>query len=196
METLKKKLEDFEKQINENTKEEDLQTLFEKLAPAFLYGGYIQVRNDYKVYIRTVEFYFHSEKTNGVHDPIVYHRNNRYIEGDVPFFPLMSIHAHASGFDITFENKEKQYRASALIRAYEIWDISRKNYIVYDKTIQKFRDFKENDNVINGQSTYLYDFLNGFNKKSVCWVNEKTNRRHIEKEYLNPQNQTYMNPKK
>jgi len=156
--------------------------LFSELAPAFLYGGYIQVRNDYKVYIRTVEFYFHSEKTNGVHDPIVYHRNTRYIEGDVPFFPLMSIHAHASGFDITFENKEKQYRASALIRAYEIWDIARKNYIVYDKTIQKFREFKENDNVINGQSTYLYDFLNGFNKESVRWVNEKTNQTIVAKQ--------------
>lgn len=40
--------------------------MFRELAPSFLYGGYIQVRVDYEVYIRTVEFYFHSEKADGV----------------------------------------------------------------------------------------------------------------------------------
>lgn len=60
-------------------------------------------------YIRTVEFYFHSEKPNGIHDPIVYHRNIRDLEGNlmekVPYFPIMSLHAHSSGYDITFESK-------------------------------------------------------------------------------------------
>ena len=94
---------------------------FKKLAPAFLYGGYINIRDEYKIFIRTVEFYFHSEKDDGVHDPIVYHRNGRDLE-IVPYFPLMTLNAHNSGFDITFENETLHYRASALIRSYEIKD--------------------------------------------------------------------------
>ncbi len=174
METLKEKLKDFESKINENTNEDKLQELFKELAPAFLYGGYIQVRNDYRVYIKTVEFYFHSEKDNGVHDPIVYHRNNKYVEGEIPYFPLMSLHAHSSGFDITFESKEKQYRASALIRAYEIWDIVKNHYVVYDKTKLKFRQHQENEQIWNDQSTYLYDFLNGFGSEGIFWVNDES----------------------
>lgn len=100
----------------------ELEEKFSKMASAFLYGGYINVnmgKNDvYKVYIRTVEFYFHSERTDGVHDPIVYHRNGRGME-KIPYFPLMTLHAHNSGFDITFESEKGEYRASALIRAYE-----------------------------------------------------------------------------
>lgn len=177
MSTLKEKLEDFErkiieKRINETQNEDKLQELFMELAPTFLYGGYIKVREDYKVYIRTVEFYFHCEKENGIHDPIVYHRNNRYIEGSVPYFPLMSIHAHPSGFDITFENPEEQYRASALIREYEVWDNDKKCYLKYDVNIKKFRKRKDNEPVKNGQSTYLYDFLNGFGKDYVGWYDD------------------------
>lgn len=172
MDTLEQSLKKFEEQIKENTQKEELQQLFVKLAPAFLYGGYIQVRDEYKIYIRTVEFYFHSE-TDGVHDPIVYHRNNRYIDGNVPYFPFMSIHAHASGLDITFECEKKHYRASALIRAYEIWDVRQKCYLIYDRFIQKFRKCKDEEQVFNSQSTFLYDFLNGFGKdSSIQWCNE------------------------
>ncbi len=174
MSTLKEKLEDFEKQIKETTKQEDLQILFEKLAPAFLYGGFIQVREDYKVYIRTVEFYFHSEKPNGVHDPIVYHRNKRDVEGnvlmEVPYFPLLTLHAHASGFDITFENEKIEYRASALIRAYEVKDKNGK-YLKWDKEKRMF--LKTSDYWCNTQSTYLYDMLNGFaleKENNIIWV--------------------------
>ena len=99
--------------------ESDLFGKFKRLADNFLYGGYIQVRNEYRIYIQTVEFYFHSEKEDGIKDPIVYHRNGRELD-EVPYFPLMTLHAHISGFDITFENPTLQYRASALIRAYEI----------------------------------------------------------------------------
>ncbi len=74
MEKLIEKIKGFEKNIKKVTNETELQNLFEKLAPAFLYGGYIKVRDDYRIYVKTVEFYFHSEKENGIHDPIVYHR--------------------------------------------------------------------------------------------------------------------------
>ena len=51
----------FQAKVNGQTTLEELTAEFEKLAPIFLYGGYINVRNDYHIYIRTVEFYFHSE---------------------------------------------------------------------------------------------------------------------------------------
>jgi hypothetical protein len=189
MKTLKEELEEFEKQIlkqkiNEFTDRKErhkrqkllkLQREFIKLASAFLYGGYIQVRDDYRVYIRTVEFYFHCEKENGIHDPIVYHRNRRdydgYVLEEVPYFQLMKLNAHNSGFDITFESENGEYRASALIRSYEI-----KNkdgmYLVWD-TIE--RTFKTRVYGYNKQSTYLYTFLNGFSlgeSNNIYWIDD------------------------
>ena len=60
--------------------EKELEKYFSELAPAFLYGGYINLNNEYRVYIKTVEFYFHSETSDGVKDPIVYHRNGKIIK--------------------------------------------------------------------------------------------------------------------
>ena len=133
---------------------EELDEKFSKIASAFLYGGYIDVNNVYKVYIKTVEFYFHSEAENGVHDPIVYHRNKN--EQKIPYLPLMTLHAHNSGFDITFESEAGEYRASALIRSYEVKNGDK--YLKWNKN-----HFEENDErCFNTQSTYLYFLLNGF----------------------------------
>lgn len=169
MKTLKEQLEDFEKQIKETTKEEDLQSLFENLAPAFLYGGYIQVRDDYKVYIKTVEFYFHSEIPNGVHDPIVYHRDGRGLD-KVPFFPMMTLHSHDSGFDITFESEAKKYRSSVLIRAYEVK--YNKEYLEWNK---KDKFLFHSTYKFNTQSLYLRKLLNGFSLtkgNEIQWKDE------------------------
>lgn len=174
MEKLIEKLKEFETKAISVSTEPELQSLFEKLAPAFLYGGYIKVRDDYKVYLKTVEFYFHSEKSNGIHDPIVYHRNGRDLE-EASYFPLMSIHAHSSGFDITFESETGKYRASALIRSYEVIDTR------YKKNGEKFLKwdsglvmFKKSDNYcFNTQSTYLKAVLNGFafgNENDIRWI--------------------------
>lgn len=168
MQTLFDKLKDFDKKINASTNETNLDDYFRVLAPSFLYGGYIQVRNDYRVYIRTVEFYFHSEE-KGVKDPIVYHRNGRNLEV-IPYFPLMSLHAHQSGIDITFENEKKQYRASALIRSYEVKNKDEK-YLVWSK--DKFLESAEYN--YNTQSTYIYDLLNGFalgDENGIRWGDE------------------------
>ena len=62
MENLTNALTQFEAKAKVVSNETELQNIFKELAPAFLYGGYIKVREDYQVYIRTVEFYFHSEK--------------------------------------------------------------------------------------------------------------------------------------
>lgn len=166
----------FQAKVNGQTTLEELTAKFEELAPVFLYGGYINVRNEYHIYIRTVEFYFHSEteSENSVKDPVVYHRNNKYIDGNVPYFPLMSFHAHASGFDITFENEKEKYRASGLIRSYEVWGVKQEQYLFYDKSIQKFRFRKEDEPIWNGQSTYLYNFLNGFSSDGISWIDAKS----------------------
>lgn len=171
-------LTNFVNEVNSNVEIEKLEDKFNELARVFLYGGYIKVRDDYRIYIRTVEFYFHSEKDGvGIKDPIVYHRNNRNIDGKIPYFPKMFLHAHPSGFDITFE-KDDEYRASALIRAYEVWDIHKKCHLIYDKSIQKFRIRKENESKLNTQSTYLYTLLNGFSIREdhkdneIMWVDD------------------------
>lgn len=169
METLIESLKQFEEKANTVSNETELQSIFKELAPAFLYGGYIQVHDEYRVFIRTVEFYFHSEKENGIHDPIVYHRNGKDF-ANVPYFPLMTLHAHSSGFDITFESEAEQYRASALIRTYEVKDKDGK-YLVWNKEKNMFE--KTTDYGYNTQSTYLYALLNGFslgNSNNVKWI--------------------------
>lgn len=146
--------------------EEALTAAFAGLAPHFIYGGYLQVGELYRIYIRTVEFYFHDERDieGAVKDPIVYHRNGR-IEGmNPPYFPLMCLHAHQSGMDITFENEGQQYRASALIREYSVFDMKAGGFL-------KLKQGKERDD----RSTFLYDYVNGFSLSgclSVKWVDD------------------------
>ncbi len=176
--TLKEQLESFQnelKEIKKNNGELTLATLtekFEKLAKKFLYGGYIsvgfqngnkEVEERYRIYIGTVEFYFHCEEGSyyKIEDPIVYHQDIKAPTGikELPYFPLMTLHAHASGYDITFENGEdgEKYRASALIRAFKIG---------------------QDGNTIP-QSTFLYDYLNGFpllGETHIVWKDEDENR--------------------
>lgn len=177
METLKDKLKSFTfswKDGNKLTKE------FADLARYFISGGYIKVREDYRVYPTTVEFYFHSEKDDGVKDPIVYHRNNKYVQGEIPYFPMFSLHAHNSGYDITFENPAEKYRASVLIREYQILDVQDKQdkqnwkWLKWDK--QCFREYN-GENPINTQVCYLKYILNGislFSTSSISWGDAET----------------------
>ena len=176
---LKEELERFKPES-----ESELNKLFEGLAKAFLYGGYISVSDykeeRYKIFIRTVEFYCHHEGDGKdlPKDPIVYHRNGRYVEGEVPYFPLMSFHAHASGYDITFEKPDLLLRASALLRAYEVYDVKQEKFLFYDITDKVFKiDDKRR---VNKQSTYLYDFINGFGGDKIKWVDTPVTEQHQE----------------
>lgn len=82
----------------------DLQTLsvqFTEIARAALYGGYFVVNKDeYHIYLLDIEFYFHSEETDGIHEPKMYHK------GNLPFFPKGTLWPHLSGVDVTFEDDE------------------------------------------------------------------------------------------
>ena len=89
----------------------------------------------------------------------------------------MTLHAHVSGLDITFENEKRKYRASVLIRAYAIYDMSTKSFI---KTKKKY---KEGEAPYDNRSTYLYDFINGFsliegNKNNIVWIDKATDVPH------------------
>ena len=180
MSALKELLEGFKPEFKSELDNYNLDNkCFKGIAEAFLYGGYISVSDAeeerYRIFIRTVEFYCHREGDEKVlpKDPIVYHRNGRYVEGEVPYFPLMSFHAHASGIDITFENKNEHLRSSALIRAYEVYDMTREKFLRYDTTKQLFVDCKDSEDRVNKQSTYLYDFLNGFGSNNIVWIDAK-----------------------
>ncbi len=149
-----------------------LEEKFEDIAKSLLYDGYLKVRNDYRVYLKTVEFYMHAEEGSPfkVSDPIVYHRNGKFPGREVPYFPLMSRHAHMSGFDITFENEELLYRASALIRAYAIYDVKAGEFIKL-----------KNNSIYDNRSTFLYDYLNGFScgeHNEIVWVDQESTVDH------------------
>ena len=182
MSTLKEVLEEFKPEFTSELDNE----CFKALAEAFLYGGYISVsdheKERYRIFIRTVEFYCHREgdEKDFPKDPIVYHRNGRYVEGEVPYFPLMSFHTHASGIDITFENPELKLRSSALIRAYEVYDVIGETYLRYDKTKKLFVSCNDSDDRVNKQSTYLYDFINGFGGDKIKWVDTPIPEQHQE----------------
>lgn len=118
-------MENLQKQIDAFYASNDgIKQRMRKLAETFLFGGYINVRDQYHIYLRTVEFYYHEE--DGDKDPIMYHRNNYLVDGEIPYFKPMSFNSHDTGVDITFENEKKHIRASVLIRAYEVWDCKNK----------------------------------------------------------------------
>ena len=144
---------------------------FKALARKILYGGYIRVRNEYAIFISKVEFYYHEEgaSKNRVCDTIVYHRDGRFINRAVPYFPIMTLHAHWSGFDITFE-KPGCYRASALIRKYVVVDLKEKKFVELkttgfdknDKSSLVGKIILRDDPIVDDRSTYLQYYLNGF----------------------------------
>ena len=138
-------LREFQKERDAQKKLEDS---FERIAKYLLYKGYFHCSERYNLHITSVEFYYHEE--NGkIKDPIVYHRNRRkynrknstMLTETKPYFEIGTLNPHMSGIDITFE-KNEEYRASALIRAFRI----------YDKLNNLWLD--END-----RSTYVYDYL-------------------------------------
>lgn len=187
-------LQNFHKMNVEDITDENLIKRFKGIAETILYDGYIQVREEYRVYVKTIEFYFHAEKDSPLKivDPIVYHRAGKFPERVVPYFPLMTLHAHVSGFDITFENETLKYRASALIRAYTIFDINKGEFV---KTKKEYN----NEGIpYDDRSTFLYDFINGFpmieGHNAIVWVDKETNVPHELKEPVKRKN-VYRNYK-
>lgn len=189
---LKDKLKNFSlcrilsEQSNEpqNTPEK-IKPHLRELAHSFLYGGYISVRDIsgeevYRIFLHTVEYYIHTEQGCKVklHDPVMYHRNKRSCATDLPYLPVMSINPHDSGYDITFENEKEKYRAAVLIRAYAVVDTKLRQFIQWDKDIQKFTQVLGPTNPVNTQSLYLKILMSGFSLEQdgfhPVWVDAET----------------------
>jgi hypothetical protein len=173
--TLKESFESFDPQTSLNEQ-------FEELAKYFLYGGYIHVKSeniDRRIFIKEVEFYFYDETGKIESNNKVYHRNGKYsnipdndvlpIGRNTHYFKPGSLYLHASGVDITFENKKNKFRASALIRAFSVEEKGHLQPIY----------IKRNQNVIvDPRSTYIYEYMFeglsifGGNKYSINWIDE------------------------
>lgn len=149
------KLREFQQERESQIK---LEESFEKLARYLLYGGFFQCSKRFDLYITSVEFYYH-EEDGEIKDPIMYHRNKwkwnkkqEKISDIKPYFEIGTLNPHISGVDITFEKPDK-YRASALIRAFKVYDKIKKKWIeVFDK--------KKNVCIAeDNRSTYVYEYL-------------------------------------
>ena len=116
------------------------------LAGHFVVSQKIGAEKTYReIYPTAIELYYHEEAEDGFKDPIMYHTNDRKKQDHLhknrqaphlypvhpdffetrglkglPYFPFGSFNPHTSGLDITFENPDKQYRASFLIREYSV----------------------------------------------------------------------------
>ena len=93
------------------------------LAKELLYGGYFRIKGKKHLYLDDIEFYYHEETADGLKDPIMYHTNDNEGKGkEIQYFEIGRLNLHISGVDVTFENEEKQYRASFLIRGFHVDD--------------------------------------------------------------------------
>lgn len=90
---------------------------FEEIANAAFFSGRFVINRGipeeyYYIRITDIEFYYH-EDLGDIKDDAKYHK------GDEPYFPVGSLHPNQSGIDVTFENEQKHFRASFLIRGYQ-----------------------------------------------------------------------------
>lgn len=144
---------------------------FEPIASALIHGGHFVIEftqgkqsHKYGIKLDKLELYYHEEVEGGHVDPIMYHTNirlpkylkDRGIEA-YPFFNIGSFNLHISGIDITFESEGK-YRASALIRAFTVFDIESQQIIAKEES--------------DGYSTHLYDwfFPNGTSTGNMAHI--------------------------
>lgn len=188
-EPLRKCLEKFSGAEGGTRKErvDSLIVPFNTLARKIIYGGYLRIRDEYAIFISKVEFYYHEEKEvlgDRLTDDIVYHRDGRFLNRIVPYFPIMTLHSHWSGFDITFEKETGHYRASALIRQYVVLDLDKKQFIELKTSGKELGELKHNEEypcvgeivlydipVIDKRSTYLQYYLNGFSMDDYSRIN-------------------------
>ena len=132
---------------DEKEKLSNLSSQFEAIAKDVLLGGCFEINGVRRIYPLEIEFYYHEEGENGLKDPVMYHTADH--EGKMlDYYPLGSLNCHISGMDVTFENQEKQYRASFLIRKYRVCEYESGEW-VEKKECEK-------------RSTYIYEdmFMN------------------------------------
>ena len=167
---------------------EKLESRMKDLAKYYLYGGYINVRDQYHIYIKTVEFYYHEEEGD-IKDLIMYHRNKYFVKGDIPYFTPLSFNSHDTGVDITFENEEKKIRASVLIRAYEVLDCKNGTQLVWNPKDGQFQVYDGEKTKYNTQCLYLKRILNGFTSEGtpdITWIDDMSNLKNVGEKDITP----------
>lgn len=185
IEILKKFEEERKKSINEHTWDEEAvaKCFKDNCAKDILCNGYFLVNNKYIIDLGAIELYYHEEGEgkDKIKDYAMYHIPERYQspkselinifngiknENDLkdkkmklPYFKLGSFNLHQSGVDVTFE-KENEYRASFLIRAYRVLEaVDEGKYPTNSTTPYDIH------------STHIFDdmFYDGFNNQ-IKWI--------------------------
>ncbi len=133
----------------ENEKLRNLAVQFMNVAENVLLGACFEVNGVRRIYPLEIEFYYHEEGDDGLKDPVMYHTND-HENKQLDYYPLGSLNCHVSGIDITFENEEKHYRASMLVRKYKVCDYDGGEWVAKEKKECEVR------------STYIYEdmFMN------------------------------------
>jgi len=173
MEELIKILRQFDKNrkqmIGTNWNAAAVADCFRPCAEDILCKGYFLINEKYIIDIGAIELYYHEEREDGkIKDYIMYHTNAHpykakmcEIAGGYPYFKFGSFNLQQSGLDITFE-KEKEYRASFLIRSYRLLKTENGEYP------------QENNTKYDHCSTHIFDdmFYEGisFNNTKIEWI--------------------------
>lgn len=124
MSVLEQAFKDFDSAFSTDTKRlatyETIIEMFKRVAMVAFYGGYFEINGKTRIFPVDIEFYLYDERAGDEEEVQWMKDYNMYHYGEgVPYFPKEgSLHPHRSGVDVTFENEDKQYRASFLIRAY------------------------------------------------------------------------------
>ena len=139
---------------------------FEIIAKVVLFGGCFEINGIRRIYPLEIEFYYHEEKEDGLKDPVMYHTSDHENNKHLPYFPLGALNCHVSGIDVTFENKDKEHRASFLIRKYKVCE--------YENGKWEVKKDKEREE----RSTYIYEdmFMNIslFDGINIRWVSAES----------------------
>lgn len=149
---------------------------FHPIADIILYNGHFIITCkkgnssfEFGIRVDALELYYNEEVQNGYVDEKMYHINSRipyYMKAhgisEYPYYEFGSFNLHQSGIDVTFENEEKRYRASFLIRKFSIVEANG-------------NDIK-NSTKTDKYSTHIFDyfFLNGVSDNACSSIHWKT----------------------
>lgn len=147
-----------------NGNEDNLEKEFEKIAKSAFFSGYFLINRNredtYKLKLTCIEFYYHEDEGSIKDD-------EKYLKGKDDFgYALGAICPNPSGVDVLFDDPDKKYHASFLIRGYkaivedeEIWEnnVKNKNWTPHD---------------------FWYDLFGGANmlnqgKFNIEWIDEE-----------------------
>lgn len=98
---------------------------FKKIAEAAFFSGYFLInggsKDAYKLKLTCIEFYYHEDDGN-IKD------EKKYLKGKDEFgYALGAVCPNPSGVDVLFDDPQKKYHASFLIRGYKPLCLAKKN---------------------------------------------------------------------